>query len=62
MPIQSRTAGIFAEGDAGLRHAPRPRVHAEEEHLFLAAGEAAEVLAMGIPRVFHWVVCVGHRL
>ena len=51
----------LAEGHARLRHAPGPRVHAEEDDALLAIAKAAHVLLMRGARVFERVIDVRDR-
>ncbi len=54
--------GNFAEGDAGLCHAPRPGVHAQEQYAFGRVGELFEVLLMGGPGVVERVIDMRDRV
>lgn len=51
----------LAEGDAGLRHPPRPRVHSEPECLDAGPREASQVDLVGPARVEQRVVDVRDR-
>lgn len=52
----------LAEGHAGLSHAPRPGIHAEEDDAFGSGAEPLEIGAMNVPRVIQWVIHMGDRL
>ena len=53
--------GDFAEGDAGLHHAERPRVHAQEDDLLLGIPEFLQVRFVRRPRVIERVIDMGDR-
>ena len=52
----------FAEGHTSLRHAPRPRIHSEEEDVFLTSAKLREIRLVGRPGILERIVDVGYRL
>ena len=56
-----RNSRNLAKGNAGLRHAEGPRIHAQVQHILLPGTEFANIGLMPLPGVIKRVIGIGHR-